>query len=84
MRAITNMHQYLHSMDGTVTVEFKRYLEELCRDHATMAMSDERPDQLIVLEATELRLPTTIGIPLSLIVNELVTNALKHGRGESR
>ena len=49
-----------------------------------MAMSDGRLDQLIVLEATELRLPTTIGIPLSLIVNELVTNALKHGRGESR
>ena len=68
-------------MDGTPTVEFKRYLEELCRDHSTMSMSEERPDRLIVVEAIELNLPTTIGMPLSLIVNELVTNAIKHGRG---
>lgn len=81
VRAIASLHQHLHSMDGTVTVEFKRYLDELCRDYATMAMSDERPDQLIVVEAIELRLPTTTGIPLSLIVNELITNAIKHGRG---
>ena len=46
-----------------------------------MSMSEERPDQLIAVEAIELSLPTTIGIPLSLIVNELVTNAIKHGRG---
>jgi two-component sensor histidine kinase len=46
-----------------------------------MSMSEERPDQFLVVDAIELRLPTTIGIPLSLIVNELITNALKHGKG---
>jgi two-component sensor histidine kinase len=81
VRAIAGLHHHLHSMDSTPTVEFKPYLDELCRDHSTMSMSEERPDQLIVVEAIELKLPTTIGIPLSLIVNELVTNAIKHGRG---
>ena len=81
VRAIAGLHHHLHSMDSTPTVEFKPYLDQLCRDHSTMSMSEERPDQLIVVEAIELNLPTTIGIPLSLIVNELVTNAIKHGRG---
>ena len=81
VRAIAGLHHHLHSMDGTPTVEFKPYLDRLCRDHSTMSMSDERPDQVIAVDAIELSLPTTIGIPLSLIVNELVTNAIKHGRG---
>jgi two-component sensor histidine kinase len=81
VRAIAGLHHHLHSMDGTPTVEFKPYLDLLCRDHSTMSMSEERPDQVIAVEAIELSLPTTIGIPLSLIVNELVTNAIKHGRG---
>ena len=46
-----------------------------------MSLSEERPDQVIAVDAIELSLPTTIGIPLSLIVNELITNAIKHGRG---
>ena len=81
VRAIAGLHHHLHSMDSTPTVEFKPFLDALCRDHSTMSMSEERPDQLIVVEAIELNLPTTVGIPLSLIVNELVTNAIKHGRG---
>lgn len=81
VRAIAGLHHHLHSMDGKPTVEFKPYLELLCGDHSTMSMSDERPDQVIAVDAIELSLPTTIGIPLGLIVNELITNAIKHGRG---
>lgn len=79
--AIAGLHRHLHSMDDTGIVEFKPYLHELCRDHSTMSMSEHRPDLRIVVEGVELILPTTTGIPLSLIVNELVTNAIKHGRG---
>ncbi len=79
--AIAGLHRHLQSMASTETVEFRKYLAELCRDHSTMSMSEQRPDLLIVVEGIEARLPTAIGIPLSLIVNELVTNAIKHGRG---
>jgi two-component system, sensor histidine kinase PdtaS len=81
VRAIAGLHHHLHSMDGTSTVEFKPYLDRLCRDHSTMSLSDERPDQVIAVDAIELSLSTATAIPLSLIVNELVTNAIKHGRG---
>ena len=80
--AIARLHRHLHSMDGRQTVEFKEYLDELCRDHSTMSMSQERPDQSIVVEGIELNLPTATAIPLGLIVNELVTNAIKHGKGK--
>lgn len=79
--AIAVLHRHLHSMDAAPAVEFKAYLEELCRDHSTMSMSEERPDQRIVVDSIELRLPTETGTPLGLIVNELVTNAIKHGKG---
>lgn len=80
--AIAGLHRHLHSMDDSRSVEFKPYLNELCRDHSAMSMSEQRPDQHIVVEGIDVRLSTAIGIPLSLIVNELVTNAIKHGRGK--
>jgi two-component sensor histidine kinase len=79
--AIGRLHRHLHSIDSTETVEFKQYLDELCRDHSTMSMSEERPTQDITVEGVEMRLPTVTGIPLGLIANELVTNAIKHGEG---
>ena len=79
--AIGRLHRHLHSMDSTEAVEFKRYLDDLCRDHSTMSMSEERPLQDITVEGVEMILSTVTGIPLGLIANELVTNALKHGEG---
>jgi two-component sensor histidine kinase len=81
VRAVGHLHCHLHSMDDAPFIEFKRYLDELCCDHATMSLSEECPDQRIVVEAIDLRLPTTTGLPLGLIVNELITNAIKHGKG---
>jgi len=79
--SIASLHRHLHSLDGTLTVEFKRYLDELCRDHSTLSKSEEHPDLIITVTGVEVSLPTVTGIPLGLIVNELVTNAIKHGKG---
>jgi two-component sensor histidine kinase len=78
---IARVHRHLHSMDGTQIVRFKRYLDDLCRDYSTMLTSEMRPDQVIAVEGIETELPTVTGIPLSLIANELITNAIKHGEG---
>jgi two-component sensor histidine kinase len=78
---IGRLHRHLHSMDSTETVEFKQYLDVLCRDHSTISMSEEHPTHDITVEGVEMSLPTVTGIPLGLIANELVTNAIKHGEG---
>jgi len=56
VRAVVHLHQHLHSIDDSPTVEFKPYLDELCRDHATMSLSEECPDRPIVVEAIDLKL----------------------------
>ena len=43
--------------------------------------SEERPERVIVVEGIEIKLPTVTGIPLGFIVNELITNAAKYGKG---
>src|SRR5471032_3339794 len=55
--AIGRLHRHLHSMDSTETVEFKQYLDELCRDHSMIAMSEEHPTQDITVEGVEVSLP---------------------------
>jgi two-component system, sensor histidine kinase PdtaS len=75
---IGRVHWRLHSFDGVQTVAFKQYLEDLCGDFSIMLSSEERP---IVVEGIEIALPTVTGIPLGFIVNELITNAVKYGKG---
>jgi two-component sensor histidine kinase len=77
---IGRVHQRLHDLDGIQTVAFKQYLEDLCRDFSTMLSSEERPERVVV-EGIDMKLPTVTGIPLAFIVNELITNAAKHGKG---
>jgi two-component sensor histidine kinase len=78
---IGRVHQRLHSCDGVQAVAFKQYLEDLCRDFSTMLPSQERAVPVIVVEGSEINLPTLTGIPLGFIVNELITNAAKYGTG---
>jgi two-component sensor histidine kinase len=79
--AIGRVHRHLKSMDGRQTVSFRTYLDDLCRIYSEMLASEVRADQVIAVEGTEVDLPTIVAIPLSLIANELITNAIKHGLG---
>ena len=46
-----------------------------------MLSSEQRPERVIVVEGIEIKLPSVTAIPLGFIVNELVTNAAKYGKG---
>ncbi len=81
LATIGRVHRHLHSVDGVPTVAFKQYLTDLCRDFCTMLSSEERPEQVVAVEGTEIELPSGTGVPLGFIVNELITNAAKHGKG---
>jgi two-component sensor histidine kinase len=78
---IGRVHRRLHSFDGVPAVAFKHYLEDLCSDFSAMLPSQQRAEQVIVVEGSEISLPTATGIPLGFIVNELITNAAKYGKG---
>ena len=80
--AIARIHRHLHSLQGGQTIAFKRYLDELCEEYSTMLVSGDGAAAPIVVEGPDLDLAAAIGTPLGLIVNELLTNAIKHGRGK--
>jgi two-component sensor histidine kinase len=55
------------------------YLNGLCAELARVGIGEERHADLRT-EIEPLRLPTEHGVSIALLVNELVMNALKHGR----
>ena len=75
------VHRHLHTLDHVESVEFKPYLEKLCRDLADMA-SSELPKRSLSVEGAELRIPTVTAIPLGFIASELITNSIKYARGK--
>jgi two-component sensor histidine kinase len=83
--AIAAVHQQLHKSDYVGTVQLDEYLTDLCLELATASGSLDKPCSLIV-DAVPLTIPNDIAVPLALIVNELLTNAIQHSQpsGEDR
>jgi two-component sensor histidine kinase len=77
--AIAGVHQQLHKSDDVGTVVLDRYLNDLCRGIAAASSSPDRPWSLVV-DAAPLVIATDLAVPLALIVNELITNAIQHSR----
>jgi two-component sensor histidine kinase len=83
--AIAAVHHQLHKSDYVGTVHLDEYLTDLCQELAIASGSPDRPCSLIV-DAVPLTVANDIAVPLALIVNELLTNAIQHSQpaGEDR
>jgi len=79
--AFGRVHRRLHHLDHLETVELKHFIKQLCDDLSGM-LCDERAAHSIAVEGVNIEIPANLGIPLGFIVNELITNAAKHARGE--
>jgi two-component system, sensor histidine kinase PdtaS len=78
--AFGRVHRQLHLLDLLEKVELKQYVAQLCEDISGM-LFDGDATRPIVVEGAQIEVPTALGIPLGFIVNELITNAAKHGKG---
>jgi two-component sensor histidine kinase len=79
--AIERVHRRLHFHDGAKTVKLKKYLQELCRDAAGLVSAEDTPQLDILVEGCEIDIPGATAISLGFIASELITNAVKHGKG---
>ncbi|MGR3433817.1 MAG: sensor histidine kinase [Shimia sp.] len=77
VRAVAAVHAALYHDDDVRTVEFGEHLRTFCTQLADGAGAADRGIALDV-EAERVTLPAETAVPLSLIVNELVTNAFKY------
>lgn len=78
--AVAQAHRHIYMTDGIKCAECKVYLERLCRDLSLMLNSAQRGE--IVVKAIDAEIPTGQLVTVGLIVNELVSNAAKHGTGK--
>jgi two-component system, sensor histidine kinase PdtaS len=76
IHAIASAHEHFRAFEHKGRIEMRAYLGQLCA-HLADALRDVRPIAVKV-EASELYLPSEQAVALGLIVNELVTNSLKH------
>ncbi len=77
VRSMALIHQRLYNADDLGHVQFGDYARTLARDLVTSLAPAARVD----VEAEETPLTVDQAVPCGLILNELLTNAFKHGRG---
>ncbi|MHC8305357.1 sensor histidine kinase [Pseudomonas sp. PB3P13] len=75
--AVANVHQHIHIGKAATTLDSADYLVQLCAGLSTMLGCGDQV--AISVEAVPLALASEQLSQLGLIVNELVTNALKYG-----
>ncbi|HEV2602076.1 MAG TPA: cache domain-containing protein [Microvirga sp.] len=76
INSVALAYRRLHAAQGAEVVDFSTFLRELCADLQTSMLPQSAP---IVVDADPILLSPEQAMPLALVVNELVTNAIKHG-----
>jgi chemotaxis protein methyltransferase CheR len=76
--AVGQLYSKLSKANSVEAVEAASYLEELCRDLIASIHKEGGTSVVLKTEIASELLPTDRAIPVGLIVNELVTNAIKH------
>ncbi len=78
VRAMALVHELVYEGDNFTEMDMRDLLQRLVN---LLARSFETPDRKIAtsLEADDITMDMSSSIPLALLVNELVTNAWKHG-----
>lgn len=82
INALTQIHTRLYESDDFSRIALKEYVEELV---LRIARSYLFPPENIRTDIKDVTIDITAAIPLGLIINELVTNSLRHafaGNGE--
>lgn len=82
--AIAQVHGSLYRSEAAGSLDIAAYLRALCQPLADSFLETSSGRVGLELEAEPAQLEADRAIPLGLIVNELVTNAFKHGLAAGR
>ena len=76
--ALGQLYSKLTDADTVEAVDAASYLDELCRDLIASVHREGDTSIMLKTDIANEKLPTDRAIPIGLIVNELVTNAVKY------
>ena len=79
LNAINMLHKDLYWNESKIAIQFDEYVEKLCRYQSGIFSGSWTKKIPITTQLEDLNLEVSQAIPLSLIINELLTNALKYG-----
>ena len=78
VRALATVHRHLYAEGGLHTISMQPFLTELC-EQLFQAFGEPDGDRIrLTIEAPELQMSSDQAVPLSLIVTEAVSNAIKY------
>ncbi len=81
IRSMALVHEKLYQSSDLARVDISDYVSDLCS--GLESLSADGSDLTLELDIDELQADVDFAIPFGLIVNELVTNAIKHARPKS-
>ncbi len=83
IKSMALIHQILYQSKDFARMDFSNFLDTLVPTLASSYGAD--PDHIALsINAIEVRLPLSVAIPCGLMVNELISNALKHAFPDDR
>lgn len=83
VRTMAMVHERLYQSRTLSSIALDAYVSELCEQLAGAASAAQRGIAVRV-EAAPLEVGLDVAVPLGLLLNELVTNSLKHGFPDGR
>jgi two-component sensor histidine kinase len=75
IQSVTLVHEQLHRQPAGANAALDAYLATLSR---AAVSSGDRPDVRLDLDLEEVHAPVKVMVPMGLVVNEAVSNALRH------
>ncbi|EKO78868.1 GHKL domain protein [Leptospira sp. Fiocruz LV3954] len=82
MRAVALLHEILYESKDLSSISFELYVKKLT-DALFEIYQVDREKIRLELNIQEAKVKAEIGMNLALIINELITNSLKHGLADS-
>jgi two-component sensor histidine kinase len=78
IQTISRVHEFLYESENLRDIDMQRFLEELVLDIQAVYYEPRVAEINFEIAAEPLALPVDRAVPVGLIMNELVTNAIKH------